>query len=109
VTSDDTRTDQTRRDDVAAEMAAARQRLLEIPVEVHVWNHLIGLIELAKLHLEATPANLAEAALAINAVGCLVEGLDTELGADHGDAKVVLSQLRLAFVQIKGAQTHSSD
>jgi len=95
--------DDTQRGDVAAELAAARQRILDMPVEVHVWNHLIGLIELAKLHLEASPPDLAEAALAINAVGCLVEGLDTELGPDHGDAKVVLHQLRLAFEQIKAA------
>ena len=44
-----------------------------------------------------------EAALAIDAVGCLVEGLGERLGADAETLANALSNIRLAFVQIKSA------
>ena len=61
-------------------MAEARQRLAEVPAEVVVTNHAMGLYELGAIHLTASPPDLVEAALAIDALACLVEGLDTRLG-----------------------------
>ena len=81
----------------------ARARLGEIPAEVVVTNHLMGLYELAAIHLSAEPPRLASAALAIDAMGCLVEGLGDRIGPDHVTMAEALSNIRLAFVQIKNA------
>ena len=85
------------------EYAQARQRLAEVPASVVIVNHAMGMYELAAIHLSAEPPNLPEAALAIDAVGCIVEGLDDRLGPDVATLRDALAQIRLAFVQIKGA------
>jgi hypothetical protein len=90
-------------DDAEAALRDARSRLAEIPVEVVVTNHVMGLYELAAIHLSAQPPRLAEAALAIDAMGCIVDGLGARLGPDHVTMAEALSNIRLAFVQIKGA------
>lgn len=97
-------------DTIDAEIAAAeealeeaRQRLAEVPAEVVVVNHVMGLYELAAIHLSAVPPRLAEAALAIDAVGCLVEGLGERLGDEHETLVTALGNIRLAFVQIKSS------
>ena len=93
-------------DIAAAERALdeARARLSDIPAEVVVVNHVMGLYELAAIHLSATPARLAEAALAIDAVACLVEGLGDRLGPEFDTLSAALGNIRLAFVQVKGAK-----
>lgn len=79
----------------------ARRRLAEVPAEVVVTNHVMGLYELAAIHLGAVPPDLVQAALAIDAVGCLVEGLGERLGPDAATMRDALANIRLAFVQIK--------
>ena len=49
------------------------------------------------------PPRLNEAALAIDAVACLVEGLENRLGDEQSTLKMALDNIRLAFVQIKDA------
>ena len=83
----------------------ARERLAGIPAELVVSNHVMGLYELAAIHLGSEPPSLVEAALAIDAVGCLVEGLGSRLGPDSDTLVAALSNIRLAFVQIKNAST----
>ena len=83
----------------------ARDRLAGIPAELVVSNHVMGLYELAAIHLGSEPPSLTEAALAIDAVGCLVEGLGARLGPDSDTLVAALSNIRLAFVQIKDAST----
>lgn len=90
-------------DEAQAAINDARQRLAGIPAEVVISNHVMGLYELAAIHLGAEPPKLAEAALAIDAVGCLVEGLGPRLGEDSETLVAALSNIRLAFVQIKNA------
>jgi uncharacterized protein with GYD domain len=80
----------------------ARARLADIPAEVVVVNHAMGLYELAAIHLSAEPPRFAEAALAIDAVGCLVEGLGERLGPEFDTLSTALGNIRLAFVQVKG-------
>ena len=81
----------------------ARARLAEIPAETVVVNHVMGLYELAAIHLGADPPRLGEASLAIDAVACLVEGLGARLGEEAPTLTIALSNIRLAFVQIKAA------
>lgn len=92
-----------------AAMAEARARLADVPVDVVVANHTIGLHELAAIHLSSDPPDLASAQLAIDAVGCLVDGLGDRLG-DHAEAlRDALANLRMAFVTVKSRAGQDAD
>jgi hypothetical protein len=90
-------------DDAHEALREAQARLAEVPVEVVVTNHVMGLYELAAIHLAADPPDLLGSALAIDAVACLVEGLGDRIGADAPTLRNALANIRLAFVQVKGA------
>ena len=94
--------------DAAEALAESRQRLAEVPAHIVVVNHVMGLYELAAIHLSAQPPRLNEAALAIDAVACLVEGLENRLGEEQSTLKMALDNIRLAFVQIKDATSSSA-
>ena len=83
-------------------LADARRRLAEAPVDVVVANHAMGLFELGAIHLSGEPPNLEASALAIDALACLVEGIDERLGENAPVLRDALANIRLAFVQIKG-------
>jgi hypothetical protein len=92
------------------EMLRARAELAAVPVADIVANHAVGLWQLAILHLMPEPGpdgapgppRLAEAGLAIDALGALVDGLGERL-APHDEAlREALSQLRLAYVEVAG-------
>ena len=89
----------------------AQARLAQVPVELVVTNHVMGLYELAAIHLSSDPPDLRAAAVAIDAVACLVEGLGDRLGDDAPTMRDALANIRLAFVQVKGAvaQAHPAD
>jgi hypothetical protein len=89
---------------VAEQVEAMRAELARTPVEVVVANHCYGLFELAAVYLSQTPPLLPQARLAIDAMGCLVDGLGDRLGTGTRELRDGLSQLRLAFVQIDAAQ-----
>jgi hypothetical protein len=72
-------------------------------VAVVIVNHCLGMWELAALHLSQQPPNLDQAAVAIDAVGAIVERLEGRLGEDEATLKDALAQIRVAFVQIKSA------
>jgi hypothetical protein len=93
----------TRLDDAREVLEETRRRLAGVPAEVVITNHVMGLYELAAIHLGANPPDLGQAALAIDAVGCLVEGLGERIGPEYETLNVALSNIRLAFVQIKNA------
>lgn len=106
VTGDDTQHSLTHDQFEQAEAALAdsRARLAEVPAEIVVVNHAMGFFELAAINLSATPPRLHDAALAIDALGCLIEGLGPRLGDDYATLADALANIRLAFVQIKGTQ-----
>jgi hypothetical protein len=81
-----------------------REELANAPVEVVISNHCYGLFELAAVYLSQAPPLLPQARLAIDALGALVTGLEGRLGESEEPLKDGLSQLRLAYVQIDGAQ-----
>ena len=89
-------------DAALAALAETRQRIAEAPANIVVVNHVMGLYELAAIHLSAEPPRLEEAALAIDAVACIVEGLGARLGEEYKTLQDALGNIRLAFVQIKG-------
>ena len=92
-----------RLDTAQAALDDTRARLAEVPAAVVVVNHVMGLYELAAIHLSNDPPQLAEAALAIDAVACLVEGLGERMGEEVVTLRDALANIRLAFVQIKNA------
>jgi len=94
--------DRARAEAVAEEMAAVRQQLVEAPVAVVVANHAMGLYELAAIHLQQQPPNLAEAQVAIDAYTGLIEAVGDRMGPDGVTLRDALAQLRLAYVQIAG-------
>jgi hypothetical protein len=88
----------------AAQLQQLQEQLARTPVELVIANHAFGLFELAALHLGLQPPQLEQARLAIDALATLVEGLAGRLGEHEPQLKDGLSQLRLAFVQIRAAQ-----
>ena len=86
-----------------AELTALRDQLARTPAAVVVTNHCLGLWELAALHLSLRPPQLDEAAIAIDALGAVVDRLEGRLGDEESTLRDALAQLRLAFVQVKAA------
>ena len=84
-------------------MDELRQQLAGTPAEVVIANHAFGLFELAALHLSVAPPQLPQAALAIDALAALVDGMAGRLGDQEPTLRDGLAQLRLAFVQIQAA------
>lgn len=83
-----------------AALAEARQRLAEVPAEIVVANHAMGLFELAAIHLSTEPPNLVGSSLAIDALACLVDGLAGRLGENSEVLTDALANIRLAFVEV---------
>jgi hypothetical protein len=81
-----------------------RRQLAATPADVVIANHCYGLFELAAVYLSQAPPMLPKARLAIDAMTAVVEGLEGRLGESEPQLLEGLSQLRLAYVQIDGAQ-----
>lgn len=92
-------TDQTA--EIETAMAEARARLAEVPAQIVVVNHVMGMYELAAIHLSSDEPDLAAASLAIDAMALLVEGLGERLGDDEQTMRDALANIRMAFVGVK--------
>lgn len=80
-------------------LAEVREQLLGVPAEVVVSNHAMGLYELAAIHLANDPPSLEDARLAIDALGCLVDGLGDRLGEHADTLRAALANIRMVFVR----------
>ena len=89
-------------------MAEARARLAEVPAEVVVTNHVMGLYELAAIHLSSRHARPGVGSAGDRRRGVLVEGLGDRLGDDAATMRDALANIRLAFVQIKATTGQST-
>ncbi|HEY6318638.1 MAG TPA: hypothetical protein VI462_12210 [Acidimicrobiia bacterium] len=89
---------------VAEELRRVRAELAATPVVDLIANHGVGLWQLAVLHLvpegEESP-HLEDAALAIDALAGIVEGLGDRLGRHAVPLRDALAQLRVAYVQVQ--------
>ena len=92
-----------------AEFDAMRQQLADTPAEVVMANHCYGIFELATIYLSHTPPMLFEARLAIDGLGALLDGVKGRLGEAEPSLLEALSQLRLAFVQLEGAERAAAE
>jgi hypothetical protein len=89
--------------EMEARLDELRQQLADAPVEGIVAQMAYQLFEVGALHLSLQPPQLVKAQLAIDALGALVEGLGERLGEHVDPLREGLSQIRMAFVQIKNA------
>ena len=90
--------------EVAAEIRRVRAEIAATPAQDLVARHAIGLWELAVLHMspdEDRPLRLDQAAIAIDAMGGIVDALGDRLGDHAGPLRNAVSELRLAFVEIQ--------
>ena len=90
-------------EEIEAAMRDAQARLLEVPAADIICNHVVGFFELAAIHLNATPPNLAEAAAAIDAMSAVVHTLEGRLGENEQVMRDALQNIQFAFVQLKAA------
>lgn len=89
--------------EIAAAMADTKARLAEVPAEVVVTNHVMGLFELGAIHLSTDEPDLAAASLAIDAMAAIVEGLGDRLGDDVPTMRDALANIRMAYVTVRSA------
>ena len=92
-----------------AEFDAMRRQLASTPAEVVMANHCYGIFELATIYLSNKPPMLFEARLAIDGLGALLDGVKGRLGEAEPSLLEALSQLRLAFVQLEGAERAAAE
>ena len=85
---------------MAAELAAARERLSQTPAAEVIANHVMGIYELAAIHLSNDVPNLSEAKVAIDAMSGIVASLVGRLGENETVIKDALQQIQLAYVQM---------
>ena len=81
-------------------LAEARARRAETPANVVVANHVVGLYELAAIHLGANPPRFDDARLAIDALAAIVDSLGDRLGDDYSTFKDALANIRLVYVKL---------
>jgi hypothetical protein len=94
--------EQAQLDAMQSEMDAVRRQLLDAPAAVVIANHAMGIYELAALHLTSEEPKLPEAALAIDSLSLLVEGLAGRLGEAESTLADALAQLRAAYLEVRG-------
>lgn len=90
-------------EEMAQQLAEAREQIAQTPASAVVGNHAMGLYELGAIHLSQQPPNLDEARLAIDALAVLVDGMEGRLGEHEATLKDAVHQIRMAFVQISKA------
>jgi len=90
-------------------MEQARARLAEVPAEVVVVNHAMGLYELAAIHLSADDPDLVSASLAIDAMAAIVDGLGDRLGDDAPTMRDAVGNIKMAFVAVKNRTASPND
>src|SRR5215218_926099 len=93
-----TEEERARLEEAAEEVAAVRAQLAATPPEQVVANHVIGLYELAAIHLGRQPPDLAAARLAIDALTAVLDACQGRLGELEPTLSGARSQIQLAFV-----------
>jgi hypothetical protein len=83
------------------QMAEVQRQILSAPAAQFVTNHVVGLYELAAIHLGQPAPDLEEARLAIDAMAAVLDEVEDRLGEDGRALRDALSQLQMVFVQLK--------
>jgi hypothetical protein len=91
---------QAQAQEMLAEMAEVQQRIASAPAADVLANHLMGFYELAAIHLSQEPPNFAEAAVAVDALRIVLDGMEGRLGEHESTLRQALTQIQMAFVQL---------
>ncbi|MFN0091821.1 MAG: hypothetical protein ACKVWR_16385 [Acidimicrobiales bacterium] len=91
--------------ELAEQVAETRRQVAAAPAESVVANHLIGLYELAAIHLGQETPNLPAARLAIDALAAVLDRLAGRLGEAEATLVEARSQIQLAFVAVSERST----
>ena len=94
---------------MATELAAARQRLSQTPAAEVIANHVMGIYELAAIHLSDETPKLNEAQIAIDAMTGIVEALEGRLGENENVIKDALQQIQMAYVQVASIEAQGEE
>ena len=94
---------------MAAELAAARQRLSQTPAAEVIANHVMGIYELAAIHLSDENPKLNEAQIAIDAMTGIVGSLEGRLGQNENVIKDALQQIQMAYVQVASIEAQGEE
>ena len=83
------------------EMAEVQAQLAAAPAAQVIANHLGGFFELARIHLGQDPPNFSEASLAIDAMGAVLDAVESRLGPDGPALRQGLDQLKMVFIRMR--------
>ena len=97
------------RAELEAQMAEVRQRILDTPVEAMIIQHVIGLFEIAAIHLNAENPDLAATRLAIDAMDGALSATEGRLGDAEEALQSMLHQARMAYVQVSQGSAASQN
>jgi hypothetical protein len=86
--------------EVAGEISEIRAQLAAAAPELVVANHVMGLYELAAVHLNREQPDLQAARLAIDALCGILEACKGRLGEAEATLVDARQQLQLAYVQV---------
>ena len=86
-----------------AQMADVQRQILSAPAAQFVTNHVVGLYELAAIHLGQPGPDLDEARLAIDAMTAVLDAVEDRLGEDGRALRDALTQLQMVYVQVASA------
>ncbi len=95
--------DQSPEDIDPEQMREMLTRLAETPVEAIVTQFAVELQEIAVLHLGLSAErrqSLTQAAIALDAMGALVDALGDRLGPNEDPLRQAVAALRLGFVEV---------
>jgi hypothetical protein len=95
------------RADESGEEVDEIELLRSTPVELILGNHIFHLIQLAAVHLAATPAQLPQAQLTIDIVAAMLKAGDQRLGENVAIYRSALAEVQQLFV--RAATTASKD
>jgi hypothetical protein len=95
-------------EELARQVAAARQQLLDAPAGPVVGQQALQFYELAALHLSQPEPKLEDARVAIDAFAAVVDALGSRLGDAETPLRQALNQIQLAFVEVSRSGKPSS-
>lgn len=90
--------ERARAEELVARMAEVQRQLLAHPASVFVSNHLMGLYELAAVHLDQPEPRFDEAGLAIDAMAALLDATQDRLSESGTELREALTVLQTVFV-----------
>lgn len=85
--------------DEETQRAEEIELLRSTPVDVVLGNHIFHLIQLAAVHLSASPPHLAEAQLIIDVVSAMIKAGDERLGEHVSLYRGALAEVQQVYVR----------